>query len=42
MVEIHTLFQTKTAKKTLYKGLPPGAKNELQIMSLATYARETK
>ena len=48
MVEIDTLFQTKTAKKTypraiwrgtylysLYKGLPPGEKNALQIMSLA-------
>ena len=53
MVEIDTLFQTKTAKKkrtlwrgtylySLYKGLPPGAKNALQIMSLATYASETK
>ena len=46
MVEIDTLFQTKTAKKTyplarhtyiysLYKGLPHEAKNALQIMSLA-------
>ena len=46
MVETDTLFQTKTAKKkhtlwrgtylyTLYKGLPPGAKNALQIMILA-------
>ena len=53
MVEIDTLFQTKTAKKnhtlwrgtylySLYKGLPPGAKNALQIMSLAAYASETK
>ena len=51
MVEIDTLFQTKTAKKTfwrgtylysLYKGLPPpGAKNALQIMSLAAYESET-
>ena len=51
MVEIDTLFQTKTAKKpylwrgtylhSLYKGLPPGAKNALQIMSLAAYASET-
>ena len=56
MVEIDTLFQTKTAKKhtlwrrtylySLYKGLPPplpfpGAKNGLQIMSLAAYASET-
>ena len=54
MVEIDTLFQTKTAKKkhtlwrgtylsSLYKGLPPaGAKNALQIMGLAAYASETK
>ena len=59
MVEIDTLFQTKTAEKkhTLwrrtnpygqYKGLlppsppHPGAKNALQIMSLAAYASETK
>ena len=61
MVEIDTLFQTKTAEKpypfkrgtylySLYKGLPtppppppppPGAKNALQIMSLAAYASET-
>ena len=26
---------------SLYKGLPPGAKNALQIMSLAAYASET-
>ena len=50
MVEIDTLFQTKTAKKkptlwrgtylySRYKGLPPppGAKNALQIVSLAAY-----
>ena len=50
MVEIDTLFQTKTAKKTfwlgtylysLYNGLPPGTKNVLKIMSLAAYASET-
>ena len=54
MVEIDTLFSTKTAKKifwrgiypySLYTGLPPpppgGAKNVLQIMSLAAYASET-
>ena len=46
------LFQTKTAKKkhtlgrgtylySLYKGLPQGAKNTLQIISLAAYASET-
>ena len=46
MVEIDTLFQTKTAKRTyplarhtyiysLYKELPHEAKNALQIMSLA-------
>ena len=51
MVEIDTLFQTNTAKKlypfnrtyySLYKGAPPspGAKNALQIMSLAAYASE--
>ena len=48
----HTLFQTKTALNdtlwrrtypySLYKGLPLGAKNALQIMSLAAYASETK
>ena len=51
MVEIDTLFQTKTAKKpylwrgtylySLYKGLPPVAKNALQIMSPVAYASET-
>ena len=52
MVEIDdTLFQTKTAEKpyplaphipySLYKGLPPGAKNVLQIMSLPAYTSET-
>ena len=52
MVEIDTLFQTKTAKKnhtlwrgtylySLYKGLPPGAKNALQIVRLAAYSSET-
>ena len=52
MVEIDTLFQTKMAKKTYplawhipiaynYKGLPPGVKNMLQIMSLAAYTSET-
>ena len=51
MVEIDTLFQTKTAKKktfwrgtylySLYKGLPPGRKTRLQITSLAGYASET-
>ena len=51
MVEIDTLFQTKTAKShtlwrhtylySLYKGVPPGAKNALQIMSLAAYASES-
>ena len=48
MVEIDTLFQTKTAKNhtlwrptylySLYKGVTPRAENELQIMSLATQA----
>ena len=52
MVEIDTLFQTKTAENhTLwrrtypYKGLPPpppGAKNSLQIKSLNAYASEPK
>ena len=54
MVEIDTLFQTETAKNHtlwrrtylygLYKGVPPpsGAKNALQVMSLAAYASETK
>ena len=53
MVEIDTLFQTKTAEKkhtlwrrtypySLYKGLPPGAKKALQIMSLPAYASKTK
>ena len=52
MVEIDTLFQTKTAKKnpfsaahtyTAYiRDYSPGAKNTLQIMSLAAYASETK
>ena len=51
MVEIDTLYQTKnntfyrgTYLYSLYKGLPPpppGAKNALQIMSLAAYASET-
>ena len=48
MVEIDTLFQTKTARKkpypylySLFKELPPGAKNALQIMSLAAKASET-
>ena len=51
MVKIETLFQTKTAKKhtlwcgtylySLYKGLPPGVKNALPIVSLAAYASKT-
>ena len=52
MVEIDTVFQTKTGKKTIPFGAahtyiayirdyPPGAKNALQIMSLAAYASET-
>ena len=52
MVEIDTLFQTETAKKNIPFGAartyiayisnyPPGAKNALQIMSLAAYASET-
>ena len=56
MVEIDTLFQTKTAKtKNIpfdaahthiayirdYPPPPPGAKNALQIMSLAAHASET-
>ena len=52
MVEIDTVFQTKTGKKTIPFGAahtyiayirdyPPGAKNALQIMSLAVYASET-
>ena len=52
MVEIDTLFQTKTAKKNRFsaahtytayvRDYPSGAKNTLQIMSLAAYASETK
>ena len=52
MVEIDTLFQTKTAKKnpfsaahtyTAYvRDYPSGAKNTLQIMSLAACTSETK
>ena len=46
------VFQTKTAKKTyrtlwrrtylysLYKGVPPGVKNALHLMSLAAYASD--
>ena len=52
MVKIDTLFKTKTDLKkipfwrstylySLYKGLPRGVKNVLQIMSLAAYASET-
>ena len=53
MVEIDTLFQTKTAKKTILFGAahtyiayvrdypPPGVKNAWQIMSLAAYASQT-
>ena len=51
MVELDTLFQTKTVEKhtlwrrtypySLYKGLRHGAKNALQIMCLAAYASET-
>ena len=52
MVEIDTLFQTKTAIKNIHFGVahtyiayirdyPLGAKNALQIMSLAPYASET-
>ena len=52
MVEIDTLFQTETAKKTIPFGAahtyiaymrdyPHGVKNALQIMSLAAYASET-
>ena len=52
MVEIDTLFQTKTAKKNIpftaahtfiayIRDYSPGAKNALQIMSLAAYASET-
>ena len=48
---IDTLFQTKTAKRTIPFGashtyiayireVPPGAKNALQIMSIAAYASE--
>ena len=36
----HTLW-CHTYPYSLYKGLPPGAKNALQIMSLAAYASET-
>ena len=52
MVETDTLFQTKTAENhtlwrctypySLFKGLPTGAKNSLQIMSLNAYASEPK
>ena len=45
MVEIDTLFQTKTAHTYIayIRDYPhPGAKNALQIMSLAAYASETK
>ena len=38
MVEIDTLFQTKGITPP---PPPPGAKNALQIMSLAAYASET-
>ena len=52
MVEIDTLFQTKTAKENIPFGAahtyiayirdyPPEAKNALQIMSLAAYASKT-
>jgi len=53
MVEIDTLFQTKTAKKNIpfsaahtYLAYireypPPGAKSALQILSLAAYASGT-
>ena len=53
MVEIDTLFQTKTAKKknipfgaahtyiAYIRDCPAGPKNALQIMSLAAYACET-
>ena len=51
-VETDTLFQTKTAENhtlwrctypySLYKGLPPGTKNSLQIMSLNAYASGPK
>ena len=43
MVEIDTLFQTKTAHACIayIKDYPPGAKNALQIMSPAGYASET-
>ena len=53
MVKIDTLFQTKTAEKnkpfgaahthiTYIRDYPPGAKNALQIMSIAACASETK
>ena len=52
MIEIDTLFQTKTAKKNIpfgaahtyiacIRGYPPRVKNALQFMSLAAYASET-
>ena len=53
MVEIDTLFQTKTAEKknipfgaahthrAYIRDYPPGAKNALQIICLAAYASET-
>ena len=52
MIEIDTLFQTKTAEKNIPFGTahtyteyirdyPPGVKNALQFMSLAAYASET-
>ena len=53
MVEIDTVFQTKTGKKpcipfgaahtfiAYIRDYPPGAKTGLQIMSLAAYASET-
>ena len=37
----HTLWR-RTYPYSLYKGLPPGAKKALQIMSLPAYASKTK
>ena len=42
MVQIDTLFQIKTAKKTYPLRGTPGTKNALQIISHAAYVSDTK